>query len=172
MTNLFSGWLKPQEHVWLCKQARGCNRVLEVGSYHGRSTSALLNAKKVWCVDLWGSRRGGYTIGEKDYQIFLKNIGPWMDRVEILRGDSHEMLDALTRTSEKFFDLAFIDGCHEYSFVHGDILRCLKLVRPGGVICGHDYNGSAWPGVVKAVDELVPGFERVRGTSLWWRRIE
>ena len=168
---LLSGWLKPREHTWLSYQAKTCKRVLEVGSYHGRSTSALLNADRVWCVDLWGSSRRGYDIDEEDYQVFLKNMSPWMDRIEILRGDSHEMLDALLRTSEGFFDLAFIDGCHEYDFVYGDILRCKKLVREGGVLCGHDYNKKAWPGVYRAVGELVPDAKRVKGTSLWWTTI-
>lgn len=165
---LLSGWLKPQEHLWLSRHAKGRKRALEIGSYHGKSTTALLNAEKVWCVDLWDSSRGGYEIGEKDYQRFLKNMTPYLERLEIMRGDSHEILDGLLRTSQGFFDMIFIDGCHEYKFVYGDILRCKKLVRKGGLLCGHDYNKRAWPGVVRAVNELVPGFRRVKGTSLWW----
>lgn len=170
MGNEITGWLKPQEHTWLSYQARGKKAVLEVGSYHGRSTSALLNADFVWCIDLWDSSRKGYTIGERDYQLFLKNMGPWLDRITVLRGDSHEMLDALIEMGDGF-DLAFIDGCHEYGFVYGDIERCLKLVNNGGVLCGHDYNQRAWPGVYRAVNELVPGAERVKGTSLWWTKV-
>lgn len=169
--NLLTGWFKPQEHIWLSKKAKKCKSVLEVGSYHGRSTTALLNAEKVWCVDLWGSSKGKYTINEKDYQTFMRNMKPWLDRIEVLRGDSHEMLDALLRTSEGFFDLAFIDGCHEYKQVRGDISRCLKLVRKGGMLCGHDFNKRAWPGVVRAVEELAPDYRRVKGTSLWWKTV-
>lgn len=167
---MLSGWLKPTEHKWLTAHARHCQRVLEVGSYHGRSTTALLAADKVWCVDLWNSSRKGYTINEDDYQTFLRNMAPYMGRLEILRGDSHEMLDALLRTSVGFFDMAFIDGCHEYAQVHGDIVRCKKLVREGGLLCGHDYS-RAWPGVTRAVDELIPHFKKVKGTGLWWTLI-
>jgi predicted O-methyltransferase YrrM len=165
---LLTGWLKPKEHAWLSVHAKNAKRVLEVGSYHGRSTTALLNAERVWCVDLWGSSGGGYTINEKDYKTFTKNMKPYRDKIEVLRGDSHEMLDALIKSSEGFFDMAFVDGCHQYKFVYGDILRCKRLVREGGLLCGHDYNTRAWPGVVKAVNELIPHFKRVRGTSLWW----
>lgn len=161
---LLSGWLKPAEHKWLSEQAAHCKRVLEVGSYHGRSTTALLNAGHVWCVDLWGTE----AVGETDYQEFMKNMAPWMHRIDVLRGDSHEMLDGLIRDEVGPFDLAFIDGCHKYKFVRGDIARCLKLVREGGILCGHDYN-EQWPDVVRAVNELVPGFKRVKGTGLWWK---
>ncbi len=161
---LLTGWLKPKEHVWLSTHARGCKRVLEVGSYHGRSTTALLNAERVWCVDLWGT----VAVGEKDYQKFLKNMWLYMGQLEIMRGDSHAILDKLLSGTEKFFDMAFVDGCHQYKFVYGDILRCKKLVKSGGLLCGHDYNQRAWPGVVQAVNELIPRFRRVKGTSLWW----
>jgi len=162
--SFLTGWLKPKEHEWLSGQARKCKRVLEVGSYHGKSTTALLNADKVWCVDLWGTK----AVGEKDYRRFIKNMKPYMSQLEIMRGDSHAMLDRLLGSVTGFFDMAFIDGCHRYKFVYGDILRCKKLVRPGGILCGHDYNERMWPGVVQAVNELAPMFSKVEGTALWW----
>lgn len=48
----------------------------------------------------------------------------------------------------------FIDGHHEYEGVREDIdLWLPKIMKPGGIIAGHDYSEGQFPGVVKAVDE-------------------
>ena len=63
-------------------------------------------------------------------------------------------------------DLVMIDGNHTYEWVLADIDAYLPLIRPGGVLAGHDY-GTPQFGVTRAVDELlgrrVHHFERV-----WW----
>ena len=59
-----------------------------------------------------------------------------------------------------------IDGDHAYERVLADIDVYLPLIRPGGVLAGHDY-GDEYPGVAQAVDELlgrrVHHYQRV-----WW----
>lgn len=161
-----TGWMKPKELEWLKERASDCDKVLEVGSYHGRSTFALAHSKKVWCVDLWGTE----AVGEDDYKEFIKNTQSIREKLTVMRGNSHDMLDKLI-ASDVRFDLAFVDGCHKYEFVSGDIERCLQLVRSGGIISGHDFSARAWPDVVKAVKQLVPGFNRVKGTAIWWKKI-
>lgn len=42
-----------------------------------------------------------------------------------------------------------------------DIIGWSKKVTPGGILSGHDYDGG-WPGVMKAVQELIP--------SIWGNR--
>ena len=49
----------------------------------------------------------------------------------------------------------FIDASHAYSDVIIDIESWFPVVRPGGIIAGHDYY-NRWPGVIKAVDEFFP----------------
>lgn len=160
-TNLPDGWLRHREAGWLRSRSRGS--VLEIGSYHGRSTSVLVErAEHLWCVDSWDAPG----IDERDYRQFMKNIELHLDRITVLRGDSHQVLDRLAGNIE--FDFIFIDGGHDYERVHGDIQRALLVLAKGGILCGHDYNKGAWPGVVRAVNELVPNFQRVEKTSLWW----
>ncbi len=36
-------------------------------------------------------------------------------------------------------DFIYIDGSHQYDHVIFDIQEAEKVVKPGGVICGHDY---------------------------------
>ena len=56
-----------------------------------------------------------------------------------------------------FFDWLYIDGNHEYEFVKADLELYLPKVKPGGLICGDDYDwnvASGYP-VRRAVDEFV-----------------
>jgi hypothetical protein len=49
-------------------------------------------------------------------------------------------------------DFVFLDGSHEYENVKWECENYSKLVNPGGVLSGHDYN--IFEGVNKAVDEF------------------
>ncbi len=63
----------------------------------------------------------------------------------------------------------FIDGRHEHKDVAEDIAAWLPLIRPGGVIAGHDHTPS-WPGVETAVREAFPdGYEISK--SSWIKRL-
>lgn len=50
-------------------------------------------------------------------------------------------------------DLCFIDANHSEESVRSDLAHWEVKVKPGGIIAGHDYNGTSWPGVRRAVDE-------------------
>lgn len=67
------------------------------------------------------------------------------------------------------FDSIFIDGDHSFEAVKSDIESWLPLIRPGGLIAGHDF-WAAHPGVMDAVNELIDDFEVVPTTRLWYAR--
>jgi predicted O-methyltransferase YrrM len=67
-------------------------------------------------------------------------------------------------------DLVFVDGSHAYSYVQSDSRKALRMVRPGGVVLWHDYDGARRHanGVFQALNELsrdVP-LVHVAGTTL------
>lgn len=67
-------------------------------------------------------------------------------------------------------DLVFVDGSHAYSYVQSDSRKALRMVRPGGVVLWHDYDGARRHanGVFRALNELsreVP-LVHVAGTTL------
>jgi hypothetical protein len=52
-----------------------------------------------------------------------------------------------------------LDARHDYESVKADIEAWLPKVKAGGWLTGDDYDEAKWPGVVKAVGELLRGAE-------------
>jgi len=83
------------------------------------------------------------------------------DRVEFRIGDSGEMFAAADRQGDSF-EFMVIDASHRIRKVTAD-LRWTRLLRPGGVVCMHDY-GPQFPGVLRSVDRFLarhPNYERI-----------
>ncbi len=77
------------------------------------------------------------------------------DRSEILRKTSAEAARDFPPGS---LDFAYIDAGHDVESVRADLAAWLPLVKPGGILAGHDYldgpvEGAVF-GVKTAVDEL------------------
>jgi hypothetical protein len=65
--------------------------------------------------------------------------------------------------------MVFLDGSHEYEDVFEDITLWRKVLKQGGLLCGHDYQegGGSFPGVARAVLELVPDF-KLGPNRIWY----
>ena len=66
-------------------------------------------------------------------------------------------------------DLVFLDGDHRVAGVRQDIASYRPLVKPGGILCGHDYHIREHWGVTEAVDAMFPQVQQHR--SIWWVRV-
>ena len=60
----------------------------------------------------------------------------------------------------------YIDACHEYAECRADIELWQTRLRPGGVLFGHDYS-PRHPGVMDAVNEVLPVFRLISDTRIW-----
>jgi len=69
--------------------------------------------------------------------------------VASIRKDS---VEAAKLFNDGEFFAVFIDADHSYEGVRKDIDAWLPKVMPGGILCGHDFDGM-FPGVIQAVDE-------------------
>jgi predicted O-methyltransferase YrrM len=164
------GMLWPNEQGWLFDTLKHSRSHCEVGTYCGRSLFVTCAGFIDPCVVLAVDAGVDYTaIG-----------GEWVDSVlqatirkihaetkAMVRRVSLNSVDA-ARGNKQRFDSVFIDGCHEYAECKADIELWSTFLKPGGIICGHDY----WPvhsGVMDAVNETGP-FEVVSGTRIWYRR--
>ena len=153
-TNQIDGWMKDKELVWLYEMASKMENVVEIGSWKGRSTHALLSGcpGTVWAVDhfLGSEAAPKYAFAEAKvgdiHKVFLKNVGHFKN-LKVLKTDS---IKASKKFADKSVDMVFVDGDHEYESVKADIGAWLPKAKK--FICGHDYSFS---GVKKAVDELL-----------------
>ena len=68
---------------------------------------------------------------------------------------------------DESLDAVFIDADHSYEAVKMDIQNWMPKVRKGGILAGHDYN-SAWPGVIKAVNEIFLEAQKI--DSCWLKQ--
>ena len=120
-------------------------RILEIGSWEGRSAVFFLNffrRSTITCIDTFAGGEEHHT--NKDWAAelpnienrFDQNLAPFGCRVEKLKGSSKDGLRWLAEQRRRF-DLAYVDGSHTYDDIMAD--GVWPLVDPGGVIIWDDY---------------------------------
>jgi Methyltransferase domain len=152
--------------------------IVEVGSFLGRSTGALIEATRragihpeIHVVDTFkGSpnepkhleivaRHGGSLLTQ-----FIANIARYHYPVVIQYGDN----GLISRLYQKqSIDAVFIDANHETLKL--DIMHWLPKIKTGGIIAGHDFH-PMWPKVVQDVNEWF-GTVTVVG-SCWMTKVQ
>lgn len=176
----YKWWSYPDFYTWLATQAR---EVVEVGCWKGFSTSHLAHQLKLrpdggwlYAVDVW-DRKGGYwkdfvsrfpeEAADHLYACFLAHLRHEgiADVVLPYRMPSIEAA-RLFKIAGRSFDAVFVDGDHSESAVRADITAWKPLVRPGGILCGHDYSNRH---VRAAVDAMLPTIKLEAG-DVWWVR--
>uniref|UniRef100_A0A914X7Y5 Class I SAM-dependent methyltransferase n=1 Tax=Plectus sambesii TaxID=2011161 RepID=A0A914X7Y5_9BILA len=153
-------------------------RIIEVGSFKGRSTITMGEICKklaftrqcsILAVDTWtGSAEfyeTAYFGGQEQlaanggilhlFETFLRNVkkAGVDDVITPLRLPSLSAAHVLHCLGLDA-DFVFIDADHEYEAVKRDLSLYYQLLRPGGYIFGDDWR-VYWPGVQKAVLEFV-----------------
>lgn len=161
------GWMNEAELTWLAEKASEKSQIVEMGCFKGRSTKALAlsTAGTVIAVDFW--------VGDMRTQIypeFCRNLAYEIatHKVIVHRGFTAELARQWVYSLRP--DMVFIDADHSYEAVTEDIAAAMALLQPGGLLCGHDFSND-YPGVQRAVAELVPHFRRVPGGDIWWKEI-
>jgi hypothetical protein len=148
----FPGYMTNHELVWLYEAAE-CLRLdgiegdlLEIGSYKGLSAAALGQSGHVVCIDTFLDSLSG----EDTEAEFRKNIAPFVESYEVLRGPSrNRLLDLKGRR----FRLILIDGGHDFGSVSTDLRRSWPLLAPGGFMVFDDYlPPDQFPEVKEALD--------------------
>ena len=124
--------------------------VFELGTYTGKSALTMLPhiqrmSGKLYCVDWFKGNPGVTAEITTSYQnhnileIFLNNIkeAGFGDYVTVIVGTSYDVGRIVAQESADFI---FIDADHRYTNVKSDILEWYMKLKPGGLICGHDFD--------------------------------
>lgn len=144
------GWLSEAQagRLWqAAARVRAPGRIVEVGSFRGRSTIVLASASadgvEVIAIDPHaGSDRGPQEVaadaerGGQDFAAFHANLrrAGIEDRVRHMRVVS---LDALGAVGGNV-DLLYVDGVHRYRMARDDLQQWGSRVEPGGAMLVHD----------------------------------
>lgn len=150
---------------WLADQIKtnGYKIGAEIGVFRGATTYQLMQScpkLKLYAVDKWEyidpDHPQAWEIGlagkdlESVFRRFMLRVHRYKNRLIVIRGDS---VDSASGFEDGSLDFVFIDADHRYEAALGDIKAWTPKVREGGIISGHDYNHSRFPGVIKAAHE-------------------
>lgn len=153
---------------------------VEIGAYQGKSTvymavEILNSGKKIKfdTIDIWDNYKENNSFsnfrcinGVETYQIFLKNIEPVKNYINIVRGDS---IEVSKNYLDKSVDFLYVDGSHDYEHLKKELKVWIPKMKIGGIMSGHDYESSGWRSVVDAVNETFDK-EKIKtiGGNSWW----
>jgi Methyltransferase domain len=148
--------------------------VMEVGTWKGASVLNMVAIARregltteFICVDTWLGGDDQWIDNERRAELRLEGGYPTLFKQFVCNLVAHDateavfplplsspaaarLLNALGITA----DVVYVDAAHSEAEAALDLALYWKLVRPGGVIFGHDYD-PGWPGVVRAVDRFV-----------------
>lgn len=147
--------------------------VLELGSMVGMSSYVIASvAKELDCIDTWDD--SFKHLAHDSLQLFAYHE-TWISRhnnnppnmLETFKDNCKEYIDSkkikiiqgktsdVANSIDKKYDIVFVDADHSYDGVKQDINNYIDKIKTNGTMIFHDYGGSWWPGVDKAVDESI-----------------
>lgn len=142
----------------------GFKTAVEVGVNLGQFSYHLLKYSKLSLLLAVDSYRGKYKKAMRGAQSLLE---PYVadGRCYLMRMGSAE---AAQTKSYCRFDFVYIDAAHDEASVAADLAAWAPLVRPGGILAGHDYC-DAHKGVIQAVNKFASntGWEMQLTREAW-----
>jgi predicted O-methyltransferase YrrM len=171
------GWFSPDQVARVVERATALpptGRVVEIGSFRGRSTIAIARSApegvEIVAIDPHaGNDRGPQEIegfedeAAVDSKVFLTNLerAGVRDRVTYVRKFSHDALDDVPGP----IDLLHIDGAHRYKPASDDIASWGAKVVDGGSVLIHDSFSSVGVTLALATELAFSGRWRYAGRS-------
>jgi len=181
--NEIEGWMEDCQLGTLAELCRDCETFIEVGSFRGKTTKllSLMCEGTIYAVDHFAGAPDlvwMQEVVEQNINLFKSNLAEELqsEKVILYPYESGEAAEIL-RKDGIMADCVFIDANHTYEGVKRDIENYLPLVKPGGILCGHDYCNAfdrygPWDhvGVSQAVDEIF-GCEIEVATGIWIKKL-
>lgn len=174
----------PETAAWLHARAREIGPgglCVDVGAWCGWTACALaLGGPIVLAVDTFRAsdrwvreggqlgRLGGKREGTLDCyaaQLAAAGLG---GRIVAVQGRS---LEAAQATAEESADLVFLDGDHSRAAVAADVVAWHAVLKPRGILCGHNWAiGEVQEAVGAVLTALRWPPAQAEPDQLWWTR--
>jgi predicted O-methyltransferase YrrM len=146
-------------------------RVMEIGSWEGRSALFFLNYlphAHVVCIDTFeGGQEHQAAADSEDFlphleRRFESNTAEFADRIEKIKARSTDALATLGIANRRF-DVAYVDGSHRAADVYSDAALTWPLMAPGALVIFDDYQWEMMPAPLDnpkpGVDAFLAAFE-------------
>lgn len=107
---------------------------MEIGMNAGHSTNALLSGN-------WQLNLVSFDLGSHDYVLTAKRYIDlyYPGRHTLIIGNSMSTVQIYANTTDKKFDLIFIDGGHDGNTCYADLINCKRLAHKNTVLILDDY---------------------------------
>ena len=193
-TGILCGIIREHRDVWWPKDLESPRLGIELGVHRGAMSAALLHEfphLTLHMVDAWSAYDAGHPYRESgdgcakftakeqednmqeaiDSTLFADERR-WIH--DVSTKEFFEANERLGRIKPESLCFVFIDADHTYEAVKHDIEKSWPLIRPGGLLCGHDYGHprdkrGIW-GVARAVTEFAYAQSppvRIHGNTIW-----
>lgn len=143
---------------------------VELGAWTGKSTAycavELMNRKKFGrfvTVDNWSSNSELSNSSKSIKEIFLENISPIKDNIEVVHTNSWEAAEPF---QDESLDFCYVDAGHTYDDVMKDLTAWWPKIKQNSYFGGDDYT-SEFPGVVSAVHDFFKDIEVTKIGRCW-----
>ena len=138
---------------------------LKIGTFYGANillvavSYGLHKNSKLYCVDPWEDYDNYPEYKEKQnviYNSFLNNIetSGIKNKIVINRGYSNIKVPMF---QDEFFDIIYIDGNHEPSYVLEDAVLSFRKLKKGGVMIFDDYG---WGDTQVGIDGFLSSYHK------------
>jgi len=143
----------------------------EIGVERGLYTEVLCKSNpqaKIYAIDCWQAYPDYRDYVDQEqidgfYEATKKRVEPY-GNCQIIKGFSQD----IARTFDDVLDFVYIDANHELPFVIHDLIDWNKLVKPGGIISGHDYYKPGNPGKPGHVIEALHAYTKAYNVQPWF----
>jgi hypothetical protein len=164
------GMIMKEEQEWLFDRASEMESVVEIGSWTGMSTYALLCGCKgpVYAIDTFEGTDdeidGSMALAKtgKLYDIFLNNVGH-LPNLRVIKSKSE---DAALFFQPKSIDMVWIDGDHRYDAVMTDLKLWTPICKK--LLCGHDIKNEL---VQQALKNFGIKYKVVPSLATWYTEV-
>jgi predicted O-methyltransferase YrrM len=134
---------------------------LEIGAFYGANAISVCQTyahhkdSKVYVIDPWEDYEEYPEYKGMQRSIlntFAKNIEPFIEKVIVNRGYSHQRVPNL---KDDFFDMIYIDGNHNPEYIIEDAVICFRKLKVGGWLIFDDYG---WCDASRGIDAFLNAY--------------